>query len=56
MKEIIFLYETKEIIIQCNEDEVFKDIFEKFKAKLGINSVNFSFLYGGNLVDSSKKS
>ena len=55
MKEIIFLYETKEIIIQCNEDEVFKDIFEKFKTKLGINSVNFSFLYGGNLVDSSKK-
>ena len=55
MKEIIFLYEAKEIIIQCNEDELFKDIFEKFKAKLGINSLNFSFLYGGNLIDSSKK-
>ena len=49
MKEIIFLYETKEIIIQYNEDELFKDIFEKFKAKLGTNSLNFSFLFGGNL-------
>lgn len=55
MKEIIFLYETKEIIIQCNEDDIFKDIFEKFKAKLGINSLNFSFLFGGTLIDSSKK-
>ncbi len=55
MKEIIFLYETKEIIIQCNEEELFKDIFEKFKTKLGINSINFSFLFGGNLIDSSKK-
>ena len=49
MKEIIFLYETKEIIIQYNEDELFKDIFEKFKSKLGTNSLNFSFLFGGNL-------
>ena len=55
MKEIIFLYETKEIIIQCNEEELFKDIFEKFKTKLGINSINLSFLFGGNLIDSSKK-
>ena len=55
MKEIIFLYETKEIIIQCKEDELFKDIIEKFKAKIGINSLHFSFLYGGNLIDSSKK-
>ena len=55
MKEIIFLYETKEIIIQCKEDDLFKDIFEKFKTKLGINSPNLSFLFGGNLVDPSKK-
>ena len=55
MKEIIFLYETKEITIQWNEDELFKDIIEKFKVKLGINSLNFSFIFGGNLIDSSKK-
>ena len=55
MKEIIFIYEAKEIIIQCKEDELFKDIIEKFKAKIGINSLHFSFLYGGNLIDSSKK-
>ena len=45
MKEIIFLYETKEIIIQCNEEELFKDIFEKFKTKLGINSVFWEFVF-----------
>ena len=30
MMEVIFLYEDKNILIQCNKNEKMKDIFNKF--------------------------
>ena len=49
MAEIIFIFEGKEICIQCQKNELFKTIFEKFQTKID-NKLSHFFLYSGNKI------
>ena len=49
---IKFIYDNQEIIIQTKSDEIFKDIFKKFEAKILTEKVYY--LYSGKVIDSSK--
>ena len=51
MTEIIFIYDNKPIIIQCNKNESMKEIFQKFAIKVEINLSKIYFLYGGKKID-----
>ena len=49
MIEIKFIYKGINIPIQCNKNELLKDIFNKFEIKIENNSVYY--LYKGNKID-----
>ena len=52
MAEINFIYEGNDIIIQCGENEVIKDIIERFLAKIGLSkNNNLVYLYNGALLN-----
>ena len=53
MIEIKFLYEGGIFPIQCNKNEKFKSIFNRFQTKIENNSVYY--LYKGNLIDKELK-
>ena len=48
MTSIYFTYQNKITIIQCNENDIVKDIFERFCNKTGLNINLIYFLYDGN--------
>ena len=50
MTSIEFDYNGKKTIIQCNNNEKLKDIFQKFLNKLGITKDSVYFIYGSNVV------
>ena len=51
MMEVIFLYEGKNIIIQCNKKEKMKDIINKFIIKTNIDNNSVYYLYKGNIIN-----
>ena len=48
MTTIYFTYQSKNTIIQCNENDNVKNIFERFCNKTGLNINLLYFLYDGN--------
>ena len=51
MAEIIFLYQSKETLIQCLKDELMKNICQKFANKTTINIKDIFFIYNGNKIN-----
>ena len=47
---IEFDYKGNKTIIQCNNNEKLKDIFQKFLNKLGITKDSVYFIYGSNVI------
>jgi len=41
--------------IQCNENEKIEEILKRFCLKVNKNKEGMFFLYGGNIIDESKK-
>jgi len=54
MAEIIFHYEGKTIIIQCNKDQRISDICNNLSNKINTNIDSLVFLYGGNQLNLNK--
>ena len=48
MTTINFIYNSKNTIIQCNDEDIIKEIFERFCIKAGIDIESVFFLYDGN--------
>ena len=51
MSEIIFLYQSAEIVIQCRKDDLMKDICQKFADKNQININEIYYIYNGNTIN-----
>ena len=49
--QVIFLFRGKDVIIQCNDQNKIKDIFNKFSVKSETNKDLLYFLYGGNIIN-----
>ena len=47
MVEIEFIYNSKKTVIQCQENEIFKEIIKKYSKKIMKNVDNLFFLYNG---------
>ena len=48
------IYNRIPINIQCNENEKYKDILNRFCIKVKRNKNEISFLYGGNIINENK--
>ena len=46
--KVIFVYEGREVIIQCIKDEKMKDICQKYVNKINKDINSLVYLYGGN--------
>ena len=55
MAEIIFQYEGRNIIIQCNKNQKMKDICDNLCNKTNTNLDSLVFLYGGSQLKFDKK-
>jgi hypothetical protein len=51
MKEVEFIYEERKIIIQCNENDLMKDICKRFASKLSLEMDSLFFIYGGEKIN-----
>ena len=51
MAEVRFIYKTQTYIIQCQKNELFKDICQRFSNKANINLSNAYFMYDSKLID-----
>ena len=51
MPEIAFIFETIENKIQCEANDLLKDLCAKFANKIGIDIKNLYFLYYGDKLD-----
>ena len=51
MSEISFLYQSSETLIQCQKDDLMKDICIKFANKNKININDIYFIYNGNKIN-----
>ena len=51
MMEVLFIYEGQNIIIQCNLDDIMKDIINKFKNKIKKEDNNLCYLYNGDIIN-----
>ena len=51
MSEINFMYQSTETIIQSKNDDLMKDICQKFANKISININDIYFIYNGNIVN-----
>ena len=52
MAEITFIYNQNQIMVQCQEKELFKEVITKFSNKIGsIIISDFYFISGGKLID-----
>jgi len=49
--EVVFMFKGLTTIIQCNLNDIMKDIINKFMTKADINNHNLIFLYGGELIN-----
>ena len=50
MAEVEFYYNGKTIKIQCNKNDIIRDIFNKFKTKSGTFQNSFIYLYNGHTL------
>ena len=50
MSVIEFYYDSNNISIQCNQNEKLKEIFKKFKTKIGTSQNSFVYTYNGDLI------
>ena len=50
MSVIEFYYDSNNISIQCNQNEKLKEIFKKFKTKIGTSQNSFVYIYNGDLI------
>ena len=56
MAEVEFIYNGTKTIIQCNLNEKMKDIYKRFKDKIGLNNKNLYYSYNGQVrIDEEKK-
>ena len=51
MAELIFLYNGNETKIQCNKDEKFKEICQRYITKIQIDPDKIYFIYNGNRIN-----
>ena len=51
MVEVIFMYDGKQIIIQCNVEDKMKDIINKFKSKIQNEDNNLYYIYNGDKIN-----
>ena len=49
--QVIFTFRGKDVIVQCDDHNRIKDIFEKFAIKSQANKDLLYFLYGGNIIN-----
>ena len=49
--KVIFIYEGREVIIQCIKDEKMKDICQKYVNKINKDINSLVYLYGGNQLN-----
>ena len=50
MTEIIFIYNTLPVSIQCDKNELMREIFQRFANKVKIDLSEVYFLYGGGQI------
>ena len=50
MFNVYFVFEGKDINIQCKEDEKMKIIFNKFIEKINVDITSVYFMYSGNII------
>ena len=50
-----FIFEGQNIAIQCNKNEVMKEIFKKFEVKFNIENKSVYYLYNGNEINKEIK-
>ena len=55
MIQVNFIFEGQNIIIQCNRNEVMKEIFKKFEVKGNIKNKSLFYLYNGNKLNDEIK-
>ena len=51
MSKVVFLYNGKELAIQCTKEDKMKDICNRFATKVDININSLLFIYGGNKIN-----
>ena len=54
MIQVNFVFEGQNITIQCNKNEVIKEIFKKFEIKANIGNKSVYYLYNGNKLNDDK--
>ena len=55
MTEIIFIYNTIPVSIQCDKNELIRKIFQRFANKVKIDLSEVYFLYGGQILNINQK-
>ena len=53
MSEVEFIYQNKKIIIQCNENDLIKDICKYYVTKSNLDMNSLLFIYGGEIIVNS---
>ena len=51
MPKIEFIFNSQLYIIQCEKEELMKNICQKFASKLGTDLNSIYFIYNGNILD-----
>ena len=51
MAKVIFNYKGIETIIQCNINDKIKDIYKRYKTKIGIDISKLFFIYNANQIN-----
>ena len=51
MAKVVFIFNGKEIAIQCEKEDKMKDICNKFSIKIDININSLLFIYGGSKIN-----
>ena len=51
MSKVIFLFEGKEVIIQCKKDDKMKDICQRYAKEIDRNINSLMFLYEGKRIN-----
>ena len=51
MASVIFNYNGKDTIIQCNINDKIKEIFKKYEIKIGVDISKLYFIYNGKKIN-----
>ena len=55
MAQIEFIFENNKTLVQCQKEEMMKDIFKRYASKTKIDINSFYFVYGGNKINDEIK-